>query len=238
MRKDIFILTAIFLIFCMVKIQAYENEIEQITYSDLVNSIYGKEAPRINGKYIIFTADGNKRHTGIAFEHEDYKYTHSFKKILSEAVKTGINEPVMFYIMPIPENLSKIKYRIVTDGLWSSDPLNPETEYDYEKGFEVSVLKFNMVKEFKTRVTDRGINFVYIGEPNQKVGLAGSFNNWDPFMYIMKETERGLYELELPLPKGTWVYSYFIGFERKTDTTNPIRVYSTDGKTASVIDYE
>lgn len=234
MNKNIFI----FILACFAFTAELESQekIDGITYSHLVNSIARKEAPRISGKYIIFTADGNKRHTGIAFEHEGYKYTHSFKKISAEEIKTGLAEPFMFYIMPIPENLAKLRYRIVTDGLWTSDPLNSQTEYDYENGFTVSALEIPIIKELKTRQTENGINFVYMGEPGRKIGLAGSFNNWDPFMYFMKETEKGLYELELPLPKGVWLYSYFVGFERKHDPTNPHNVYSTDGKVASVIE--
>lgn len=235
MRKYISIFIIPFLIFCTA-VQIAAEEIDSLVYAELVNSIAVTEAPRIKDGYIIFTADGKKRHTGIAFEHETYKYTHSFKKISGLEAEVGTAEPVMFFIMKIPESMNKIRYRIVTDGLWTSDPSNPDTEYDYNNGFMVSCLDIPFVKEFKTEPTAAGVNFVYKGEPNQMIGLAGSFNNWDPFMYLMKETSEGVYQLELPLPKGTWIYSYFIGFERKTDNTNPNRVYSTDGKTASLIE--
>ena len=143
---------------------------------------------------------------------------------------------LLFYIFPIPENVNEIRYRLVIDGLWSSDPVNPYTVFDYTHGMSVSAVTVPFYKEYKTAIEGKNtVRFTYLGEAKQRIKLAGSFNNWDPFMYFMEETSEGIYELTLPLPKGTHTYSYFLGTEMKVDITNHERVYSSDGKVVSLL---
>ena len=78
-------------------------------------------------------------------------------------------------------------------------------------------------------------HFIYKGESGQKVNLAGTFTNWDPWIYELKETSPGLYELELPLPAGKYYYNYYIGLTPVLDNTNPKKIYTKDGRSASVL---
>ena len=94
-------------------------------------------------------------------------------------------------------------------------------------------------KEYKTAVENNGrTRFVYQGESGKKIYLAGTFNNWDPFMYSLEEVMPGRYELYLPLPNGVWYYAYFKDGKQIPDTTNREHVYMADGRTASVISVE
>ena len=45
----------------------------------------------------------------------------------------------------------------------------------------------------------------------------------------------GLYELELPLTTGTYYYNYYLGLTPILDNTNPEKIYTADGRSASVI---
>ena len=91
-------------------------------------------------------------------------------------------------------------------------------------------------KEYKTAVENNGrTRFVYQGESGKKIYLAGTFNNWDPFMYDLIEVSPGRYELNLNLPSGTWLYAYFSGGSQLPDNTNKNYVYTADGRVASVI---
>ncbi|MDR1747759.1 MAG: glycogen-binding domain-containing protein, partial [Spirochaetaceae bacterium] len=65
--------------------------------------------------------------------------------------------------------------------------------------------------------------------------LAGSFNNWDSFMYEMTETSAGIYQIDIPLPPGTYFYAFFSGTAQIADIKNPDRRYTADGRIASVI---
>lgn len=219
-------------------------DIEAVTYSKLVSTISRAREPILNGSHAIFTANGDARHIGIAFEHEGYRTIHSFQRIVrkdefGKPQKDAQGKPletILFYITHIPEGMHALRYRMVIDGLWVTDPLNKKTEYDYTNGMHVSTLPVQYYEVFQTNNVSPGqVRFVYEGKPNSHIRLAGTFNNWDPFMYELTETKEGYHELLLPLPRGTWYYSYYEGTERLPDTTNSERVYTKDGRVASVV---
>ncbi len=222
---------------CTLTISAAEHiSIDSYTYGELVNVISRADEPVIKGKYIIFTADGFVRHAGIAFENENFQHIHSFQR-LKRHTDADEQISVLFFIMPIPEGMRELRYRLVIDGLWTTDPLNQNTVFDYTTGMSLSVLKIPYQKEYKTKIEDNGsTKFVYLGETGKKIYLAGSFNHWDPFMYMLEEIVPGRYELYLPLPRGRWLYAYFRDGMQIPDTTNETRVYTSDGRTASVIE--
>lgn len=225
-------------------IPAFSAEIESGTYSNLVAGISQVREPVVLGKYIVFTASGKARYTGIAFEYEKYKKTYSFQRIIHKDEK-GLPQKdengkpvdtVLFYITEIPAEMSEIRYRMVIDGLWTTDPLNPLVVYDYTNGMNISSIPVENYTIFQTKKTDQGpVRFAYEGKTGSTIRLAGTFNNWDSFMYEMEELTPGKYELTLPLPAGTWLYAYFEGTTQLRDSNNPERIYTKDGRVASVI---
>lgn len=232
---------AIFFLLCvLITAQAEEqSSIDVYTYGELVETIARADAPLITGKYIIFTAAGSARHAGIAFEHENFQSIHALQRLFRSEEETDSKKSILFYIMQIPEEMRELRYRLVIDGLWSTDPLNPDEIFDYSAGMSLSILKIPYQKEYKTAVENNGrTRFVYQGESGKKIYLAGTFNNWDPFMYVLEEVMPGRYELYLPLPNGVWYYAYFKDGKQIPDTTNHEHVYMADGRTASVIAVE
>ncbi len=212
---------------------------DPIYYASLVAEISAPQTPVVRGRHIIFTANGNARHTGIAFEHEGYAVVHNFRRLVSRDEDAKPAETTLFYIMEIPAETSEIRYRIVRDGLWMNDPLNPRSVYDFALGTRVSVLQVEPYRIYETASAGNNlVRFVYEGESGEVIRLAGNFNNWDPFMYEMKEIERGKYELVLPLPKGTWYYAFFHGTTQIRDESASMKVYTKDGRIASVITVE
>ncbi|UTC51375.1 glycogen-binding domain-containing protein [Treponema sp. OMZ 855] len=229
---------AVFFFLCiLIAAQAAEQTvIDTYTYGELVETIARTDAPLITGKYIIFTAAGSARHVGIAFEHENFQSIHSFQRLYRSDDSTETKKSILFYIMQIPEEMRELHYRLVINGLWSTDPLNPDEIFDYSAGMSLSVLKIPYQKEYRTAVENNGrTRFVYQGESGKRIYLAGTFNNWDPFMYTLEEVMPGRYELYLPLPNGVWYYAYFKDGKQIPDTTNREHVYMADGRTASVI---
>lgn len=225
-----------FLLCILIAAHTAEQEIDPYTYGDLVETIARADAPLITGKYIIFTAAGSARHAGIAFEHENFQSIHAFQRLYRSDEEADSQRSILFYIMQIPEEMRELRYRLVINGLWSTDPLNPEEIFDYSAGMSLSILKIPYQKEYKTAVENNGrTRFVYQGESGKRIYLAGTFNNWDPFMYTLEEVMPGRYELYLPLPNGVWYYAYFKDGKQIPDTTNRQHVYMTDGRTASVI---
>ena len=242
MKKPL-VIVAFFAAACCGLALAQEARGDAALYASLVSGISAPRSPVVRGRHIVFTALGNARHAGIAFEHEDYGVVHSFMRLVSRdgggaaAVSRPKDEDTtLFYIMEIPPETSEIRYRIVRDGLWMADPLNPASAYDFGTGARVSVVETEPYRIYRTAVMSGGlVRFMYEGESGEVVRLAGSFNNWDPFMYEMREFERGKYELFLPLPKGTWQYAFFVGADQIRDSSASMKVYTRDGRVASVI---
>lgn len=231
----------------LLALPAAAAEIEAVTYNNLVAGISRACGPVVSGQYIVFTARGSARHTGIAFENERYTKIRSFQRLIrkdeyGEPQKDADGkefEPVLFYIYQIPPGMHEIRYRMVIDGLWTTDPQNVRTAYDYANGMNVSTVPVEYYEVFQTNNVNRGqVRFICPGKPGRLIHLAGTFNNWDPFMYEMTETAPGIYELILPLPAGTWYYAYYDGTEQLRDTTNQNRVYTKDGRVASVVTVE
>lgn len=202
----------------------------------LLHEIDKPQAPIITEKYIIFTAETNHRYIGIAFDFEDYKVVHPFQ-VLTNTNEDGVtSRKHMFYCYEREHKFSSLRYRLVIDGLWTTDPLNPDKEYDENVNLYFSKLDNLGSKYIYTASTKSNtVHFVHKGTSGQKINLAGTFSNWDPWIYELTETSPGLYELELPLPKGKYYYNYYIGLTPMLDNTNPEKIYTQDGRSASVI---
>lgn len=202
----------------------------------ILRDIKKPTAPVITDDYIIFTADPSNRYVGIAFDFEDYQIIHPYKLQCSTDEDGNKTPQHLFYCYERTHKISEIKYRIVIDGLWTTDPLNPIKEYDDSVNLYFSKVSDASGIVRNTEITDRNtVHFIYKGESGQNIRLAGTFCNWDPWIYRLQETAPGFYELELPLADGKYFYNYYIGLTPVVDTTNPERTYLKDGRSVSVI---
>lgn len=204
-------------------------------YRVLANDIHGVTSPYQKDDYIIFTAEKGPRHIGIAFDFEDYKQIHSYMIKNTTDIDDNIVESSYFYILELPENIEQISYRLIIDGIWTTDPSNYNRYYNPYTGIEVSTLSVTNNHVNETKNTKEGIHFIYQGETGQKIRLAGTFTNWDSSIYELSETRPGYYELYLPLPSGTYYYAYYNGTYSFVDETNPDRAWSNEGRETSKI---
>ena len=212
------------------------SKIDEYDYKTLVLSIGYPSEPLVNEQTIIFTQENKFRFAGIAFDFEDYKTIHPYQIRKTEDEQGNITNSVMFFILEKPENIEKICYRVILDGLWTIDPTNSKNVYDSKTGLCLSVLNIPKTENDLTEHTkDDSVHFVYNGEPGKTIRLAGNFTNWDSWIYTLHETRPGFYELFLHLPEGTYYYNYYSGFDSFQDKTNPNKVYTQDGKVLSVI---
>lgn len=237
MKRIFFTLISFFLI--NFNIFSANSKIDSYDYSNLVISIKESASPQVLDNCIIFTQENVYRNAGIAFDFEDFKIIHPFQIRKTEDIDGNITNSVMFYILEKPENIDKISYKVILDGLWTTDPTNKNYFYDSQTGIRLSTLNIPRSEKNYTEYTkDNSVRFVYNGEPGLTIRLAGNFTNWDSWIYTLNETRPGFYELSLNLPKGTYYYNYFSGFEKFYDKTNPERVYTQDGKVVSVLKVE
>ena len=233
----------LFTLFCIItasSLFAFEPsmfEDNQAVEDALIMQIKNVQAPLVIGDYILFTASGTARHAGIVFDFENYRNIHSFKRLMRRIPDTEKTESdLLFYALKIPHNVRLIKYRLIVDGLWTTDPANPAMEFSSAAHLNVSVFAVDKPIEKRTSAELLAkVRFIYQGESGQKIRVGGTFTNWDSFIYELQEIRPGFYQLELPLPKGEYYYSYYKGMNAFADTTNPHKVYTSDGRTASVL---
>ncbi|MDE5898532.1 MAG: isoamylase [Treponemataceae bacterium] len=206
-------------------------------YNNLVSRIEKAAPPQVADNFIIFTYPAGPRFVGIAFDFENYQIIHPYSVRSTRDVDGNIVNSVLFYLLERPADITSITYRLVIDGLWTADPENPLHVYDNENGITLSRVDIGAPPPETTGIRKNGsTTFIFRGEPGQTVRLAGTFTNWDPWIYELQETQPGFYELSLPLPKGRHYYNYYLGMTPVVDKTNPMRAYTDDGRTASVIE--
>jgi hypothetical protein len=207
-------------------------------------------APEVFDGQVIFTLPSRYRRVGVAFAHENWTTIHRFRKLELPIENTAPltdnaniarqfyhDSGIMFTVYTPPPGVEILEYRLIADGLWITDPLNPESRLDTASGVQHSLVYLAPLPAPQTTTAERDgrIHFRYRTAPGDAVYLAGSFNNWDPFMYEMNEETPGTYTLALGLPAGTYHYVFFQRGTFHHDLSNPEQVYLLDGRTASVL---
>jgi hypothetical protein len=224
---------------------------ESYQFIDRLLSLDGPGAPLLYEDAVIFTAPSTHRRVGVAFAHEDFSRVYWFRQLLvpQDPLEAPIppdgkrpdpyrDSGLLFYVHQVPENIGELAYRLIIDGLWTTDPANSLSRKDHVSGLLHSIIPL------PARDTVPGplkgppgsLSFSFRGPPGETVTVAGSFNGWDPFMYELLEGPPGVYTLTLPLPPGAYQYVFFHRGERFLDPYNVNRAYSREGKAVSEIE--
>ncbi|MBP5176452.1 MAG: glycogen-binding domain-containing protein [Treponema sp.] len=210
--------------------------VESDVFADIASSINKVSAPYMKGDYVIFTQKKDARYMGIAFDFEKYRTIHQFQIKHMRDSNYEIEDSLYFYILKLPKNVQVLNYRLVVDGLWTTDPMNSTKKYNAEAGLVLSQLNVSRRVHEVTEKKETGkVRFVYNGKSGEQVRLGGSFTNWDSWIYEMTEVAPGQYQIDLALPPGQYQYAYYCGVKSYPDKTNPERCYTPDGKEASLL---
>ncbi|MDR1430431.1 MAG: isoamylase [Spirochaetaceae bacterium] len=231
-------------------------DMESYQFIDHLLSIPEPGVPEIYEDAVIFTQPSSYRRVGIAFAHEGYGRIYWFRKLIisgEEPVPSRRNDEqglppvlrvvqqdsgILFHVYTFPEGIGELYYRLVIDGLWTTDPANPRSRIDQKTGITQSVISLPETRP-EAPVFDPSqagsFTFSYAAPPGEHITVGGNFNNWDPFMYVLKETRPGIYTLTLPLPPGTYHYVFFHRGRRLLDPRNPLRAYTREGQGASEV---
>ncbi|MDR3276163.1 MAG: isoamylase [Treponema sp.] len=229
------------------KIGALDTESSH--FIDYLLGIERPGSPRIFQDGVVFTAPSSYRSVGIAFAHEGFATIHWFKKLLipvdmPAAAKKESGPTVsyedsgfLFYAWEIPPGMREAEYRLVINGLWTSDPLNSLLRRDPVSGLLRSVVALPDIP--RTPAATAGpagtLSLSYQAPSGETVTVAGDFNGWDPFMYELRETAPGLYTMTLPLPPGTYHYVFYHRGRRIPDPNSPNWVYTANGEAATEV---
>ncbi|MFO7782730.1 MAG: hypothetical protein R6W94_14020 [Spirochaetia bacterium] len=222
-----------------------------------VSGLTSSGPPEVIDGHVLLTFDGETdvRYVAAAFAHEDFARLHTFN-----LVRNTVQNPddpndtatarVFALAYPIPEDAEQLEYRIIVDGLWRTDPTNPQTVRD-PNGVTLSVFELpeRPPASIETpRIGDGGrVEFIFAPDPGaglQSIGgqifdlpdvrglsvyVAGDFNNWDPFMHRLRETEPGVYRLSIPVSPGRHHYYLVVEGRRVLDPRNAERTRHADG---------
>jgi hypothetical protein len=232
-----------------------------------VSGLTSSGPPEVIDGHVLLTFDGeneepNARYVAAAFAHENFARVHTF-----DLVQNTVRNPedpnhtattrVFALAYTIPEDAEQLEYRIIVDGLWRTDPTNPQITRD-RNGVMLSVFELpaRPPASIETpRIGDGGrgdgdggtVEFVFAPEPRaglQSIGgqrvdlpdvrglsvyVAGDFNNWDPFMHRLRETEPGVYRLSIPISRGRHHYYLVVEGRRILDPRNAERTRHADG---------
>ena len=245
------LLTTGLLIFIIGNIGAVD--IESYQFIDHLRAISSPAKPEIYEDAVLFTVSSSYQRVGIAFAHESYSRVHWFQKLLvpgdpADFVITGrgnqiidpyVETGIMFHLEHIPSDLTNMDYRLIINGLWMADPLNPMSITGpsgvVESRVPLPVLSARLAasRQISGRTADGAYRFNYRAASGETITVGGSFNNWDPFMYELRETSPGFYSLTLPIPPGIFQYVFFHRGERIPDQDNPEKLYARDGRILS-----
>jgi hypothetical protein len=187
--------------------------------------------PEIIGTKILFSyrPDLPIRHVGIAFAHESFSRVHDF---------TRTAQGIYVYLYAPEASVDRVAYRFVVDGMWITDPDNPQTIID-STGTVMSVFRFSGVFPEALpgpRVSGKGeVELYYYGAPGKRIYLTGDFTNWEPFLYRLVEFSPGSYRFSLPMPPGVHRYQFIVDGATVIDPLNPEVVIRGDGRRVSVL---
>ena len=188
-------------------------------------------APYVSGNVIIFSykAEKGTQSVSLALESEKYRKFHTFSR----------NQFNIFILaLPLPENQNIIRYRLIVDGLWTTDPSSPaETD---ARGIAVSefLIPSGTRKPSPGVIKQNGTTeFIYHGKPGDRVSLVGDFNRWDPYLTPMNESPvyPGVFSTKIKLPPGAKFYRFVVNGKEITDPENPFLSGNIWGERASVI---
>jgi len=172
--------------------------------------------PEYLEQQVLLSYESNKpvRLVGARFAHEDYRIFHIYFR----------NEhDVFLLLLDIPEEVETLHYRIVVDGLWTSDPFNPHQQEDtFDRSFSVFSLQDRPPRTPISPEIDREgkVIFFFQSLPGRAVSVAGDFNNWDPFWHRLQETQPGEYHLSVQMPPGRHFYYFIVNGDRVLDPIN------------------
>lgn len=208
---------------------AHTFEVSSIGLHLHISGLKEARPPEVIEGYLVLSARGSYRFVGAAFSHEDWRTVHAYEKNLNG---------VFVLAVPVPygEGVTT-RYRLVVDGLWMADPVNPRKIRDPATGVSLSYMDLpgrpRTVLGIWDPAGEGSATFHFTGEPGQRVTVAGSFNAWDPFIHELYEISPGVYELSLQLAPGEYRYVFVYRGQRVPDPLNRQLLYSVDGRPVS-----
>jgi 1,4-alpha-glucan branching enzyme len=144
---------------------------------------------------------------------------------------------IWYYFLAESEK-DNIRYKYMVDGIWMSDPANPERDNDGNGSF-LSIARGVRSEESKYvsyRICrDSAVEFRRWDDRARFTSIVGDFNNWNPENDILSRDGSNIWRLKKRLPKGTYRYKYIVDGQWLPDVYNARSASDTTGGVCSVI---
>jgi 1,4-alpha-glucan branching enzyme len=165
-------------------------------------------------KGILFTYAGRKvKKAKIAGDFTGWK----------TAMMTRGNNGIWYYFLGEYDKRASVRYKFNIDGIWISDPGNPEREDD-GSGSYISIAQtasHGESKQVTYRILPDGyIEFRHYDAHASYITVAGDFNSWNPEHDIMMRGDDNIWRIRKRLAKGTHRYKFVIDGEWHVDVYN------------------
>ncbi len=218
MRKLLLILVLIKIVFLVFTYPTYGQQ-----------NLY--HSPLIGENYILFLATNKARKIEISFSFNDWK-----------KVPMNYDEKNNIWYLIVTNNLKKARYlyMLCIDDIFVPDPLNTNTISD-KRGNMISF--FVLEKDIQNiLINPRYIGnnlyeFFYRDINAEKVYLAGTFNNWNPFEIKLTNIGKGFWKAQIYLPpQRLHAYYFLVDGKVKLDPLNPKILFDKNGNMVNVID--
>lgn len=229
--SEVLLCTVVCLLLAAGIASAQEREFDFSVHTTVSSLREAREPIRV-GNTLILSYDRERplRYVAAVFAHENFRERHVFQRNQHD---------VYFLAYELPEDIEEVEYRLIADGIYTTDPDNPHTRR-IPTDFRVSVADVSdrpdPTRESPRRLPDGRVEFIYEGAPNQRVYVTGSFSNWDPYMHLMEEVEPGRYRIRLHLREDTHYYHFIADGRRVPDPLNRRLTYNRAGRSVSRFD--
>ena len=227
-RSFLFMFGVLSLLLASGPLAAQEENPRLRTY---LHTLQNGDVPRVIENHLVLTYVSGipVRYVAAAFAHENFGELHLYRK----------NQNGVFVLAyPIEGLVRELQYRIVVDGLWMRDPLNPQVSQD-SRGIPLSRKELPQQPQrlLDTPIAnpDGTFSFLYSGDPDRDVRIAGDFNRWSPFSHPLREYAPGEYEIRLRLYAGEHRYRFIVDGREMFDQRNPRIAYDQYGRRISVV---
>ena len=201
-------------------------------------SLRESAAPRFHDGKLILTYKpeaGNRyvRYVGARFAHEDFRTLHLYRRN---------DNGIFFLVYSPPEETRHLKYRIVVDGLWMTDPTNADTQANGALGVAFSTFEIDEPPRRRVAspewVGSNRVCFTYKGLSGDKVYVVGDFNSWNPYAHPLEEETKGsgLYRTCVTVGVGRHHYYFLVNGEKTLDVLNGRRARDRNGREVCTFD--
>ncbi|MCX8059024.1 MAG: glycogen-binding domain-containing protein [Spirochaetes bacterium] len=192
-----------------------------------LNNISKASEPIIYSNGVLFTYSGPGKIVKISGSFFDWQYMESMKKSFYD---------IWYYFLKKPLKKGFYVYKFNVDNFWILDPNNSRTYRD-NNDHQLSLLEIPKDVNFYSIspvVNNDGTVTFWMEDKGQKfVHVAGSFNNWNPFEYLLYK-EDGFWKISLKLKPGRYFYRFIIDYSKEIiDPNNPNIGYDYFGKQCS-----